>query len=71
MKKPLRSVLAVATRHKLSVIVELVGFACHSLFRELIRGSQNREQENERSINCDHVFDRWSLMGCHVLFGRI
>jgi hypothetical protein len=52
------------------VIVELVGFACHSLFRELIRGSQNREQQNERSINSDHVFNRWGFMGCHGLFGR-
>jgi hypothetical protein len=51
------------------VIVELVGFACHSLFRELIRGSQNREQQNERNINCDHVFDRWGFMGCYGLFG--
>jgi len=65
------SVYPVATRHDLSVILEFVGFACHSLFRELIRGSQNREQYNERSINFDHVFDRWSFMGCHVIFGRI
>jgi len=54
----------------LSVILEFVAFACHSLFRELVRGSQNREQENERSINCDHVFDSWSLLGRHGLFGR-
>ena len=71
MKKALKGVYLVTTRHDLSVIVEFVAFACHSLFRELIGGSQNREQENERSINCDHVFDRWSLMGCHVVFGRI
>jgi hypothetical protein len=69
MRKHSKSVLAVATRHDLGVIVELVGFACHSLFRELIRGSQNREQQNERNINCDHVFDRWGFMGCYGLFG--
>jgi hypothetical protein len=31
-KKPLKGVYLVATRHDLSVIVENVGSACHSLF---------------------------------------
>jgi hypothetical protein len=34
MRKQSKSVLAVATRHKLSVILEFVGLACHSLFWE-------------------------------------
>ena len=37
----------VATRHNPRGNLEFVGFACHSLFRELRHGSQKREQEND------------------------
>jgi hypothetical protein len=71
MKKQSKSVLVVATRHDLSVIVEFVGFACHSLFRELIRGSQNREQKmNEASIviMCLIAGALWAVMSYSVGF---
>ena len=46
----------VATRHDLSVILEFVGIACHSLFRELIHGSQKREQKMTSGENGLYIF---------------
>ena len=41
------SVEEVATRHNPRGNLEFVGFACHSLFRELRHGFQKREQKND------------------------
>jgi hypothetical protein len=35
----------VTTRHNPREILEFVGYACHSVIRELVRSSQNREQK--------------------------
>ena len=35
----------VATRQNSRGNLEFVGYACHSVIRELVRSSQNREQE--------------------------
>jgi hypothetical protein len=53
------------------VIVELVGFACHSLFRELIRGSRiGSKTMNEISIviMCLIAGALWAVMAYSVGF---
>ena len=71
MKKTLKGVYPVATRHDLGAIVEFVGFACHSLFGSRLavpRIGSNKMNEASIVIVMLVAGALWSVMAYSVGF---